>query len=158
MCCFVNRAANVGLCCAQSQFQSYQIHATFMVRAEYKLWCPLACFPPGWITKVQHSVCCWLVTPSSASPLGCTIAGGWWKCLWEEGIQVPVCKKQLIFFSSCETEFVFCFGFSESIWRYAGKVFSVFDVNNLGMQDFGFSGRVLLVLQCKRMGMSAVLC
>lgn len=44
---------------------------------------------------------------------------------------------------------------SESVQK---RFLSVFDINNLGIQYFGFSGLVLLVLQCKWVGMSAVLC
>lgn len=55
--------------------------------------------------------------------------------------------------------FAGCFHFSESIGKCAEKsFFSVFGVSNLGIQSFGFSGWVLLVLQCKWMVMSAVLC
>lgn len=134
-----------------------------MVRAEYKLWCSMACFPPGWITKVQHSGCCWLVTPSSASPSCCTLTTGLQEAdenvAWEWGTQVPVCKRQLIFFPPRRLcHFLVAFSFQSLSESVQERFFYVFDVKDLGIQSFGFSGWVLLVLQCKWMGMSGVLC
>lgn len=118
----------------------------------------LACFAPGWITKVQHSGCCWAVAPSSASPPCCSLAAALQEpdenVTWERGIQVPVSKRQLIFFllGGCVILLV-VFSFQSQ-----KRFFSVFHVNNVEIQSFDFSGWILLVLQCKWMGMSAVLC
>lgn len=112
------------------------------VRAKYNPCCPTACFTQEWVKKVQHSIFCWLVTLSSASPLcctsGCSIAGGWWKC--HLGMRWPRYLIVLLLGDGVCHLFV-ALSFQSLSGRPAEEFFScAFALKDLGIQSLGFQG------------------